>query len=61
MHAQPCAARCHPLNRLRREHGIEAGIPIVLSMEKARCDLVYHGEEGANPLDYQVRGGQAVV
>ncbi|KAL4443221.1 hypothetical protein ABPG75_010976 [Micractinium tetrahymenae] len=41
-------------HRLRRDYQIEAGIPIVLSTEKPRCGLVYGGEEGANPLDYQV-------
>ena len=40
--------------RLRREHGIESGIPVVLSTERPRCELVPAGEPGANPLDYQV-------
>lgn len=46
--------------RLRRDYQIEAGIPIVLSTEKPRCGLVYSGEEGANPLDYQARGGRGL-
>ena len=40
--------------RLRRDHSIEAGIPIVLSTEKPRCALVPIQEMGDNPLDYQV-------
>ena len=40
--------------RLRRDHGIEAGIPVVLSTERPRCALVPAGGPGANPLDYQV-------
>ncbi len=40
--------------RLRRDHSIEAGIPIVLSTEKPRCALVPIQEVGDNPLDYQV-------
>lgn len=40
--------------RLKRQHGIEQGIPVVLSTEKPRCGLIYGGEEGSNPLDYQV-------
>ena len=39
----------HPLAaRLRRDHGIAAGLPILLSTEKPRCGLVYSGEEGAS-------------
>ena len=49
--ADPC---CLPSCRLRREHGIEAGVPIILSTERPRCGLVYGGEEGTSPLDYQV-------
>ncbi|KAL4854230.1 tRNA threonylcarbamoyladenosine dehydratase [Chlorella vulgaris] len=41
-------------HRLRRDHGITEGLTILLSAEKPRCGLVYGGEEGANPLDYQV-------
>lgn len=41
-------------HRLRRDHGITAGVPIVLSTEKPRCGLVYGGEEGADRIDYQV-------
>ncbi|EIE19543.1 hypothetical protein COCSUDRAFT_67693 [Coccomyxa subellipsoidea C-169] len=40
--------------RLRRDHSIEAGIPIVLSTEKPRCTLVPIQEVGDNPLDYQI-------
>jgi tRNA A37 threonylcarbamoyladenosine dehydratase len=40
--------------RLRQEHGIEAGVTILMSTEKPRCGLVYGGEEGADMLDYQV-------
>lgn len=41
-------------SRLRRDYGIESGIPVVLSTERPRCELVPAGELGANPLDYQV-------
>lgn len=40
--------------RLRRDHGIEAGVSVVLSSEKPRCALVPISEVGENPLDYQV-------
>ncbi|EFN56689.1 hypothetical protein CHLNCDRAFT_21979 [Chlorella variabilis] len=40
--------------RLRGDHGIEEGLPILLSTERPRCGLVYGGGEGSNPLDYQV-------
>ncbi|KAK9844214.1 hypothetical protein WJX81_008230 [Elliptochloris bilobata] len=43
--------------RLRRDHGIEGGIPVVLSTERPRCELVPAGEPGANPLDYQIVPG----
>lgn len=41
--------------RLRREHGVMGGVPVLLSTEKPRCQLVsmVDMEEG-NPLDYQV-------
>lgn len=45
------------LTRLRREHGISSGIPVLLSTEKPRVGLVYGGEEEANPLDYQIVPG----
>ena len=41
-------------HRLKRNHGIVSGIPVVLSTEKPRCALVPAGNEGDNPLDYQV-------
>ena len=41
-------------HRLRREHGIEAGVPVLLSTEKPRCALV--PGQGGNLLDYQARG-----
>lgn len=47
-----------PPRRLRRDYQIEAGVPIVLSTEKPRCGLVYGGDEGANPLDYQARSAR---
>lgn len=42
--------------RLRKDYGIETGIPVLLSTEKPRCGLIFvPGEDaGANPLDYQV-------
>lgn len=43
------------LRRLRREHGIAGGIPVLLSTERPRCQLVSLVDmEGGNPLDYQV-------
>lgn len=43
--------------RLRREHGITAGVPVLLSTEKRRVDHVFTAELAAadNMLDYQVR------
>ena len=41
-------------HRLRRQLGLEAGIPVLLSTEKPRCRLVPIAEVGENPLDYQV-------
>ena len=41
-------------HRLRRQLGIEGGIPVLLSTEKPRCRLVPIDEVGENPLDYQV-------
>ena len=40
-------------HRLRRDHNMEAGIPVLLSLEKPRCGLV-PGQAG-NLLDYQAR------
>lgn len=43
--------------RLRREYQIGGGIPVLLSTEKPRCQLVSMVDlDGANPLDYQVGG-----
>lgn len=41
--------------RLRRDHNISAGLPVVLSTERPRCALVPAGNAGDNPLDYQVQ------
>ena len=41
-------------HRLRRQLGMEAGLPVLLSTEKPRCRLVPIAEVGENPLDYQV-------
>lgn len=42
--------------RLRRDHGVMGGIPILLSTEKPRCQLVSMVDmENGNPLDYQVQ------
>eukprot|EP00887_Chlorella_sp_A99_P001035 scaffold14.g1035.t1 len=32
-------------HRLRRDHGVESGVPVVLSTERPRCGLIYAGEE----------------
>ena len=45
-------------HRLRRQLGVEAGIPVLLSTEKPRCRLVPIAEVGENPLDYQVKSSQ---
>lgn len=48
-------------HRLRRGHGIEDGIPVVLSTERPRCELVPAGDDpAANPLDYQARARRRV-
>eukprot|EP00271_Cylindrocystis_brebissonii_P007502 TRINITY_DN21073_c0_g1_i1.p1 TRINITY_DN21073_c0_g1~~TRINITY_DN21073_c0_g1_i1.p1 ORF type:complete len:509 (-),score=86.57 TRINITY_DN21073_c0_g1_i1:440-1966(-) len=48
-------------HRLRREHGIEKGIPVVFSTEKPKAKLLpFEAPEGAadvDPLDYQVVPG----
>lgn len=46
----PCAH-----GRLRNDHGIENGVPVLLSTEKPRCKLVASEEVMAAPRDYQVR------
>eukprot|EP00884_Botryococcus_braunii_P014097 jgi/Botrbrau1/22689/Bobra.0132s0030.1 len=40
--------------RLKREHGITSGVPVVLSTEKPCCHLVPIEEVGQNPLDFQI-------
>ncbi|GIL71550.1 hypothetical protein Vretifemale_1917 [Volvox reticuliferus] len=41
--------------RLRKQHGVSGGIPVLLSTEKPRCKLVSLADmEAGNPLDYQV-------
>ena len=40
---------------LRKRHGIAEGIPMVLSTERPRCQLVDVDGLDGNPLDYQVR------
>lgn len=45
-------------HRLKKDYGIEGGIPIVFSLEKPKVKLLpFKGPSGAeeNPLDYQVR------
>ncbi|CAK9237974.1 unnamed protein product [Sphagnum troendelagicum] len=47
-------------HRLRREHGILGGIPVVFSTERPKAKLLpFKGPDGqdANPLDYQVVPG----
>ena len=62
MCAKGCAPGCYLSCRLRREYQIGGGVPVLLSTEKPRCQLVSMVDlEGANPLDYQVgsSGSQA--
>ncbi|GLI59189.1 hypothetical protein VaNZ11_001023 [Volvox africanus] len=41
--------------RLRKQHSVSGGIPVLLSTEKPRCKLVSLAEmETGNPLDYQI-------
>lgn len=45
-------------HRLRKEHGIEGGIPVVFSLEKPKAKLLpFVGPSGEeeNPSDYQVK------
>ncbi|PPD96623.1 hypothetical protein GOBAR_DD06361 [Gossypium barbadense] len=45
-------------HRLRKDHGIEGGIPVVFSLEKPKAKLLpFRGPSGEedNPSDYQVR------
>lgn len=47
-------------HRLRREHGIEVGIPVVFSLEKPKAKLLpFKGPSGdeENPSDYQIVPG----
>eukprot|EP00803_Ostreobium_quekettii_P004242 evm.model.scf_428.4 EVM.evm.TU.scf_428.4 scf_428:37983-40417(-) len=45
-------------HRLKKDHGIERGVPVLLSTEKPQCDLVSLGAiESGNPLDYQIVPG----
>lgn len=44
--------------RLRKDYGIDSGIPIVFSLEKPKAKLLPFkgpGGEEENPSDYQVR------
>lgn len=46
-------------SRLRKDHGIEGGIPVVFSLEKPKIKLLpFKGSSGEeeNPSDYQVGG-----
>jgi hypothetical protein len=46
--------RSHP-RRLRKDHGVQGGVPVLLSTEKPRCQLVSLADmQNGNPLDYQV-------
>ncbi|KAG2483870.1 hypothetical protein HYH03_017267 [Edaphochlamys debaryana] len=41
--------------KLRKDHGIPGGVPVLLSTEKPRCKLVALADmEAGNPLDYQI-------
>ena len=43
--------------RLRKDHGIYSGVPVLLSIEKPTCKLLPIEEvtgEAHNPLDFQV-------
>lgn len=45
-------------HRLRKDYGIEGGIPVVFSLEKPKAKLLpFKGPSGEeeNPSDYQVR------
>lgn len=54
-----------PFARLRREHNIGSGVPVLLSTERPRCSLVALGEvdeddpAGRTLKDYQVEGGHS--
>lgn len=48
-------------HRLKRHHDITTGISVLLSTERPRCGLVFSGEEGTSPLDYQVVPGFRVM
>lgn len=44
-------------HRLKKDHGIEGGIPVVFSLEKPKAKLLpFKGPSGEeeNPSDYQV-------
>ncbi|PPD96674.1 hypothetical protein GOBAR_DD06310 [Gossypium barbadense] len=48
----------HVRHRLRKDHGIKGGIPVVFSLEKPKAQLLpFRGPSGEedNPSDYQVR------
>jgi tRNA A37 threonylcarbamoyladenosine dehydratase len=48
-------------HRLKRHHNITTGITVLLSTERPRCGLVFSGEEGTHPLDYQIVPGFRVM
>ena len=46
--------------RLGRKRGIRGGIPVLMSTEKPRCELVSsEAMEAGNPLDFQARAARA--
>ncbi len=61
-HTEQCAwrARAQVRKLLRRRHGIDRGIPVVLSTEKPRCKLV-DMTGGGNLADFQARVCQLVA
>lgn len=44
-------------HRLRRDYDITSNIPVLLSTEKPRCGLTFCGQQGTDPLDYQIVPG----
>ena len=45
----------HAITRLGRKRGVRGGIPVLMSTEKPRCELVATEQmQAGNPLDFQV-------
>ena len=56
-HSRPVLCAIQVRKQLRRRHGIDTGIPVLMSTEKPRCALVDMSGGKGSLLDYQVQPG----